>query len=60
VSADLTGASLCDAYLIATDFGNACLDGVDFSHSIWDQSTQWPPGFAPPFAKVGYWRGSRD
>lgn len=58
--ADLTGASLRDAYLLATDFGNARLDDVDFSGAIWDQSTQWPPGFDPPRAKVGNWHGADD
>ena len=55
--ANLTGADLRDAYLLATDFGGATLTETQFLGAVWDQSTQWPDGYEPPRAKVGYWHG---
>ncbi len=55
--ANLTGADLRDAYLLMTDFGDATRGGVRFTGAVWDQSTQWPSGFDPPFTKVGYLHG---
>jgi uncharacterized protein YjbI with pentapeptide repeats len=58
--ANLSGADLRDAYLLMTDFGDATLADVRFTGAVWDQSTQWPAGFDPPYAKVGYWHGIQN
>ena len=58
--ADLSGALLDDTYLLTTNFGHAVLNGATFEHAIWDQGTTWPPGFVPPRADIGNWRGRRQ
>jgi uncharacterized protein YjbI with pentapeptide repeats len=58
--ADLTGACLDYSYLLATDFGDAHLQGATFKGAIWDHNTTWPSSFDPSTAHVGKWRGRSD
>jgi uncharacterized protein YjbI with pentapeptide repeats len=57
--ADLSGCRLDESYLLATDFGNATLEGATLVGAIWDQSTTWPRGFDPTRTQVGLWHGRR-
>jgi uncharacterized protein YjbI with pentapeptide repeats len=46
--ANLRGANLTAAYAIATDFGDAEMDGAVLHRVVYDQATTWPRGVLPP------------
>jgi uncharacterized protein YjbI with pentapeptide repeats len=46
--ANLRGANLTGAYAVATDFGDAAMDGAILDRVIYDQATTWPTGVRPP------------
>ncbi|MFI7001402.1 pentapeptide repeat-containing protein [Nocardia sp. NPDC050175] len=46
--ADLNGANLHLANLTGVDLTDAKLDDASFIHAKYDETTQWPEGFAPP------------
>ena len=57
---DLRGANLKTAYALATNLGDALLDGADLTGVIYDQATTWPSGIRPPRGDIGMWHGRRD
>jgi uncharacterized protein YjbI with pentapeptide repeats len=48
IGADLSGADLTGAYALATDFGDADMEGTILDRMVYDQATTWPPGVLPP------------